>query len=94
MKLNSSWKAAPIVLAAALLTACGQSVEGVYTIVSGPVTGVKVTMGKNSFSFDSGATGSYEISGDNVIFSGYTFTGTMHIEGKDLVNEKWRFKRD
>lgn len=94
MKLNSFWKATPLILASALLAACGNSVEGTYTTVSGPVTGVKVTLGKSTFSFSSGASGTYEVSGDNVIFSGQTFTGTMHLEGKDLVNEKWRFKRD
>lgn len=94
MKLKSFWKAAPIVLAAVLLAGCGNSVEGTYTMVKGPVKGVKLTMGKDTFSMDSGASGNYEVSGKNVIFTGYTFTGTMHLEGKDLVNDKFRFNRD
>lgn len=94
LKTKSFWKTTSIFVASALLAACGNSVEGTYTTVSGPVKGVKVTIGKSTFSFDSGASGTYEVSGDNVIFSGSTFTGTMHLEGKDLVNEKWRFKRD
>ncbi|WP_110946485.1 hypothetical protein [Pseudomonas bohemica] len=94
MKSNSFWKAVPIALTAALLAACGNSVEGTYTMVKGPVKGVKLTLGKNTFSMDSGASGNYEVSGDNVIFTGYTFAGTMHLEGKDLVNENFRFNRD
>ena len=51
-------------------------------------------LGKETFSFATGASSTYEVSGENVIFSGQTFTGNMYIKGKDLVNEKWRFRRD
>ena len=94
MDIRSFLRPAVILLAATLLVACGKSVEGTYTTTEGSVKGIKVTLGKETFSFATGASGTYEVSGENVIFSGQTFTGTMRIEGKDLVNDKWRFQRD
>ncbi|WNW10490.1 hypothetical protein RRX38_04765 [Pseudomonas sp. DTU_2021_1001937_2_SI_NGA_ILE_001] len=94
MKVASRLKISAVLLTSLLLAACGKSVEGTYTVASGPVKGVKLTLGKEKFSFETGASGTYEVSGDNVIFTGMTFNGTMHIEGKNLVNDKWRFERD
>lgn len=92
--MELSWCRISIFMAFLVLAGCRNSVEGRYTAVSGPVTGVKVILAKNTFSFSSGANGTYEVSGNDVVFSGYTFTGTMHRDGQDLVNDKWRFKRD
>ena len=75
------------------LTACGNSVEGTYKITDGAVKDIVVTLGDKTFSFSSGASGTYEVSDDKVIFSGMTFSGTMRIENGDLVNEKWRFSK-
>ncbi|WP_095053638.1 hypothetical protein [Pseudomonas sp. Irchel s3b2] len=94
MNIRSYLRPTAVLLAATFLVACGKSIEGTYTTTEGPVKGIKVTLGKETFSFATGASGTYEVSGENVIFSGQTFTGTMHIEGKDLVNEKWRFQRN
>ncbi len=82
------------ILFSMLLAACGQSIEGTYKVTNGPVQGITVTLGKNTFAFSSGASGTYEVSGKNVIFTGMTFAGSMRIEGADLVNEKWRFTKE
>lgn len=76
-----------------VLSGCGNSVEGTYTITDGPVKGAVVTLGEDSFSFSSGASGTYEVSGEKVIFSGLTFSGTMRLENGDLINEKWHFSK-
>lgn len=94
MNIRTFLQPPAVLLSASLLIACDQSVEGTYTTTEGPVKGITVTLGKETFSFATGASGSYEVNGENVIFTGQTFTGTMHINGKDLVNDKWRFKRE
>jgi hypothetical protein len=82
------------VLLSLVVAACSQSLEGTYKVTRGPVQGITVSLGKNSFAFSSGASGTYEISGKNVVFTGMTFAGTMKIEGADLINEKWRFTKE
>ena len=81
-------------IAAVSLASCGsKSVEGTYNVTNAPVQGVVATFGKNSFSFSSGASGSYEISGDKVILSGMSVTGTYKIEGDKLVGDQFTFVR-
>lgn len=96
-KATSFIHAATVSVFIFMLSACSNAntVEGTYTISEGPAgKGVIVTLGKESFVFSSGANGTYEVSGDNVIFSGTTFTGSMKIRGSDLVNEKWHFSKN
>ena len=76
-----------------LLAACGNNLEGKYKIVEGLEEHATVTLGEKNFAFSTGARGTYEVSGDEVIFSGLTFSGTMKIENGDLVNDKWRFSK-
>ena len=82
------------VLACALmLIACSKSVEGTYNVVKPPFDGVTITLGKNTFAFSKGASGTYEVNGDTVIFTGARFGGAMKIEGDALVNDVWRFEK-
>lgn len=79
-------------LAAASLASCGsKSVEGTYNVTNAPAPGIVATFGKNSFSFSSGASGNYEVSGDKVILTGDSVTGTYKIEGSKLVGEQFTF---
>lgn len=79
-------------IAAFSLAACGsKSVEGTYNVTNAPVQGVVATFGKNSFSFSSGASGNYEVSGDKVILTGMSVTGTYRIEGDKLVGDQFTF---
>lgn len=97
MSLISKLRAAATpVLLCLVLAACGKSVEGTYKVsaVSGSAPNATVTLGKNSFAFSEGASGTYEVSGDRVVFSGLTFSGVMKIEGDQLINEKWRFTKE
>ncbi|WP_330924889.1 hypothetical protein [Candidatus Sororendozoicomonas aggregata] len=91
---NKALKISTISLISAFLVACGSSVEGEYSITDGPVKGVTVVLGDEKFAFSSGATGTYEVTDNKVIFSGMTFSGVMQIEGSDLVNDKWHFSKD
>lgn len=76
------------------LASCGsKSVEGTYNVTNAPVKGIVATFGKNSFSFSSGASGNYEVSGDTVILSGMSVTGTYKIEGDKLVGDQFSFVR-
>jgi hypothetical protein len=76
------------------LTSCGsKSVEGTYNVTNAPVQGVVATFGKNSFSFSSGASGNYEVSGDKVILTGMSVTGTYRINGDRLVGDQFTFVR-
>jgi hypothetical protein len=59
----------------------------------GPLPGVIVTLGKETFAFSSGANGKYEVSDGKVIFSSFNFSEVMKIEGDKLVNEKFEFTR-
>ena len=86
--MRRSW----MLLGAALaLAACGKSVKGTYNMVDGPVPGVVATFGDKTFSLSSGASGNYEISGDTVILTGMTLSGTYKIEGGKLVGDKFSF---
>lgn len=67
------------------LAGCGKSVKGTYNMVNGPAPGVVATFGDDTFSLSTGASGHYEVSGDKVILSGDSFTGTFKIEGDRLV---------
>ena len=82
----------PIV--AVSLASCGsKSVEGTYNVTKAPVPGIVATFGKNSFTFSSGASGNYEVSGDTVILTGMSVTGTYKIEGDKLVGDQFTFVR-
>jgi hypothetical protein len=75
------------------LSSCGsKSVEGTYNVTHAPVPGI-ATFGKNSFSFSSGASGNYEVSGDKVILTGMSVTGTYKIDGDKLVGDEFTFVR-
>jgi hypothetical protein len=50
------------------------------------------TLGKKNFSFNTGASGTYEISRNKVIVEG-VFSDVFKIEGDDLVNDRWYLKR-
>ena len=79
-------------IAAISLASCGsKSVEGTYNVTSAPVQGIVATFGKNSFSFSSGASGNYEVSGDKVILPGDPVSGTYKIEGGKLVGDQFTF---
>lgn len=79
---------------AMLLSSCGpKSVEGTYNVTHAPVPGIVATFGKNSFSFSSGASGNYEVSGDTVILTGMSVTGTYKIDGDKLVGDQFTFVR-
>ena len=81
-------------IAVVSLASCGsKSVEGTYNVTNAPVQGVVATFGKNSFSFSSGASGNYEVSGDQVILTGMSVTGTYRIEGDKLVGDRFTFVR-
>jgi hypothetical protein len=80
----------PIV--AVSLASCGsKSIEGTYNATNTPMQGIVVTFGKNSFSFSSGASGNYEVSGDKVILTGMSVTGTYTIKGNTLVGDQFTF---
>ena len=92
MKLLSGVAGGTLMVMALALGSCGQqSVEGTYDVTNSPVTGVVATFGKDSFTFSSGASGRYEVSGDKVILSGDSVTGTYQIEGKKLVGNQFTF---
>jgi hypothetical protein len=55
------------------------------------VPGIVATFGKNSFSFSSGASGNYEVSGDKVILTGMSVTGTYKLHGDKLVGDQFTF---
>lgn len=93
MNIKRFFHAVSFIALAAVLTACGKSVEGSYTITSEIAKGGKLTLGKETYVFSTGAAGKYEVSGDSVIFSG-PFGKVMKIDGKNLVNENFRFERD
>ena len=81
-----------------LVTACSRepSVKGTYVISKGPLTGVMVTLGKETYSFSTGASGNYEVSDGKVIFAagaGSRFSEVMNIEGGNLVNDTWEFTK-
>ena len=74
------------------LASCGaKSVEGTYNVTNTPVPGIVATFGKNSFSFSSGASGNFEISGDKVILTGMSVTGTYKIVDGKLVGDQFTF---
>ena len=88
MSMKRLW----LVLAGAMaLTACGKSVKGTYNMVNAPVPGVVATFGDKTFSLSSGASGNYEVSGDTVILSGMSLTGSYRIEGGKLVGDPYSF---
>jgi hypothetical protein len=77
---------------AVALTSCGtKSVEGTYNVTNAPVPGIVATFGKSSFSFSSGASGNYEVSGDKVILTGSPVAGAYTIKGDTLVGDKFTF---
>lgn len=77
---------------AVALASCGtKSVEGNYNVTNAPVSGIVATFGKNSFSFSSGASGNYEVSGDKVILTGSPVAGAYTIKGDTLVGDKFTF---
>ena len=77
---------------AVLLASCGsKSVEGTYNVTKAPVPGIVATFGKSSFTFSSGASGNYEVSGDKVILTGDPVSGTYKIEGGKLVGDQFTF---
>ena len=81
-----------LILAAALVLAgCGKSVKGTYNMVNGPIPGVVATFGDKTFSLSSGASGTYEVSGDSVILTGMTLSGTYKLVGKKLVGNQYSF---
>ncbi|MEG3178819.1 hypothetical protein U1872_21530 [Sphingomonas sp. RB3P16] len=83
-----------LVLAGALApAACGKSVKGTYNMVNGPSPGVVATFGDKTFSLFSGASGIYEASGDTVILSGMSLTGSYKIDGDKLVGDRFTFVR-
>lgn len=85
-------KRAWLVLAGAMaLVSCAKSVKGTYNMVNGPVPGVVATFGDKTFSLSSGASGTYEVSGDTVILSGMSLTGSYKIEGNTLVGDRFTF---
>lgn len=86
--MRRSW----LMLAGALaLVGCGKSVKGTYNLENGPVSGVVATFGDKTFSLSSGASGTYEVSGDTVILSGMTLSGAYKIEGGKLVGDRFTF---
>jgi len=77
---------------AALLAGCGsRSVAGTYNVVDAPVKGATVTFGNESFSFSTGASGRYEVSGDQVILTGDMVSGTFRRDGDRLVGDRFTF---
>ncbi|WP_413061349.1 hypothetical protein ACLN6N_01750 [Sphingomonas carotinifaciens] len=82
-----------LILAGALaLAGCSKkSVEGTYNMGNGPVRGVVATFGPSTFTLSSGASGAYEISGDQVILSGPSIAGAYNFEGDALVGPTYRF---
>lgn len=94
MKTKSKLK--QITLAALLtlpLTAFATSIEGTYTLVSGPVKDVTLTLGKQLYVFSTGGNGQYEVSEGKVLFTGSSFKDVLKIEGDDLVSKNWKFTR-
>ena len=53
---------------------------------------VIATLGKKNFSFNSGASGTYEISDNKVILQGM-FSHVFKIRGDDLVSDRWYLKK-
>jgi hypothetical protein len=82
-----------LILAGALaLAGCSKkSVEGTYNMENGPVRGVVATFGPSTFTLSSGASGTYEMSGDQVILSGPSIAGPYKVEGDALVGPTYRF---
>ena len=77
---------------AVALASCGtKSVEGTYNVTNAPVPGIVATFGKSSFSFSSGASGNYEVSGDKVILTGSPVAGAYTIKGDTLVGDQFTF---
>lgn len=79
------------IIGAFALAGCSKSIEGTYNMVNGPVAGVVATFGDKTFSLSSGASGSYEVSGDTVILSGNSLGGTYKIDGGKLVGDRFSF---
>jgi hypothetical protein len=79
------------IIGAFALAGCSNSVEGTYNMVNGPVPGVVATFGDKTFSLSSGASGTYEVSGDTVILSGNSLGGTYKIDGGKLVGDRFSF---
>jgi hypothetical protein len=50
------------------------------------------TLGKKNFSFNSGASGTYEISDNKVIVQG-VFSHVFNIQENDLVSDRWYLKK-
>lgn len=95
MTIRSRFFAAVLMpIVAVSLASCGsKSVEGTYNVTDAPVQGIVATFGKNSFSFSSGASGNYEVSGDKVILTGDPVSGAYRIEGDKLVGDQFTFVR-
>ena len=95
MTIRTRFAAAMLMpIAAVSLASCGsKSVEGTYNVTKAPVPGIVATFGKNSFSFSSGASGDYEVSGDTVILTGMSVTGTYKIDADKLVGDQFTFVR-
>jgi len=53
---------------------------------------VIATLGKKNFSFNSGASGIYEISDNKVIVQGM-FSHVFKIKGDDLISDRWYLKK-
>lgn len=84
-----------LLLAGALaLAGCSKkSIEGTYNMENGPIQGVVATFGPTTFTLSSGASGTYEVSGDQVILSGPSLSGSFKVEGDALVGPSYRFVR-
>ncbi len=53
---------------------------------------VIATFGKKNISFNSGASGTYEVTNNKVIVQGQV-SQVFTIKGEDLVNDKWYLKK-
>lgn len=78
-------------VAALSLAGCSKSVEGTYNMENGPIKGVVATFGPSTFVLSSGASGTYESSGDQVILSGPSLSGAYRIEEDKLVGPAFTF---
>jgi len=81
------------------INACGnRTVEGSYIVLQKnepfklDSKYVIATLGKKNFSFNSGASGTYEISDNKVIVQGM-FSHVFKIKGNDLVSDRWYLKK-
>jgi hypothetical protein len=67
------------------------SIEGTYNVENGPIKGIVATFGPTIYTLSSGATGTYEKSGDQVILSGPGVSGAYKVDGDTLTGPTVRF---